>query len=59
MALQQMTDRSNIDGKTDGIEENVIIEKCKNDIICDLQGRRIENPRKGLYIRNGKKILVR
>ena len=60
MALQQMTDRSNMNGKTTGIEENVIIEKCKNDIICDLQGRRIENPRRGgLYIRNGKKILVR
>ena len=59
MALQQMTDRSNINSKTDGILENVTIEKCKNENVYDLQGRRIENPRNGLYIKNGKKILVR
>jgi len=59
MALQQMTDRSNTNGKTDGIQEIVKIEKCKNENVYDLQGRRIENPRNGLYIKNGKKILVR
>ncbi|UKK53684.1 family 43 glycosylhydrolase [Prevotella sp. E2-28] len=59
IALQQMTDRSNINSKTDGILENVTIEKCKNENVYDLQGRRLENPRNGLYIKNGKKILVR
>ena len=60
MALQQMTDRSNINSKTDGIQEIVTIEKCKNENVYDLQGRRLESPRKGgLYIKNGKKILVR
>jgi hypothetical protein len=28
------------------------------DAIYDLQGRRIEKPKKGLYIVNGKKVLV-
>jgi arabinan endo-1,5-alpha-L-arabinosidase len=60
MALQQMTDRSNIDGKTDGI---AIVENEKrsmdNGQWTDLQGRRVEKPAHGLYIRNGKKILVR
>ena len=60
MALQQMTDRSNIDGKTDGI---AIMDNGKwimdNGQWTDLQGRRVEKPAHGLYIRNGKKILVR
>ncbi|WP_288287194.1 hypothetical protein [uncultured Prevotella sp.] len=55
-----MTDRSNIDGKTDGI---AIVENEKrsmdNGQWTDLQGRRVEKPAHGLYIRNGKKILVR
>ena len=60
MALQQMTDRSNIDGKTDGI---AIMDNGKwimdNGQWTDLQGRRVKKPTHGLYIRNGKKILVR
>ena len=60
MALQQMTDRSNTDGKTDGIQQ---IANCQlpiaNSQYFDLTGRRVENPRNGLYIKNGKKILVR
>lgn len=58
MGLNQMTDRGDTDGVTDGIEENVIIRKCHNELY-DLQGRRVVNPRNGLYIKNGKKILVR
>lgn len=59
MALAQMIDRGNTDGKTDGIED---IQPSTFNIqhsMFDLQGRRIESPRKGLYIKNGKKILVR
>ena len=29
------------------------------DAIYDLQGRRVENPKKGLYIVNGKKVVVK
>ena len=28
------------------------------DVVYDLQGRRIQNPRKGLYIINGKKVML-
>lgn len=35
-------------------------EKCKvNSAIFDLQGRRVVNPTKGLYIVNGKKVIVK
>jgi hypothetical protein len=30
-----------------------------NDALFDLQGRRIAKPAKGLYIKNGKKMLVK
>ena len=60
MALSQMTDRGDTDGVTDGI--GVIAnnqQPAANSQYFDLQGRRIVNPRNGLYIKNGKKILVR
>ena len=58
-ALAQMTDRGNTDGVTDGIENiQPSIVNIQHSMF-DLQGRRIENPRKGLYIKNGKKILVK
>lgn len=60
MALQQMTDRSNIDGTTDGIQDIANGQQpTVNNRYFDLQGRSVMNPRNGLYIRNGKKILVR
>ena len=34
-------------------------EQMTNDIVYDLQGRRVEKPAKGLYIKNGKKELVK
>ncbi len=30
-----------------------------SESIYDLQGRRVENPRRGIYIRNGKKLMIR
>jgi arabinan endo-1,5-alpha-L-arabinosidase len=60
MALQQMTDRSNIDGITDGIQPVANSQQLTpNTQYHDLMGRRVENPRKGLYIIKGRKILVR
>ncbi len=39
---------------------DVKVDNVTNDAIYDLQGRRVSNPlRKGIYIRNGKKYLVR
>ena len=34
-------------------------EEIKSNKIFDLQGRRVEQPRKGLYIMNGRKFVVR
>jgi hypothetical protein len=44
---------------TDGIEENVKIEKFKNVSIYNLQGQRLNSLQKGLNIVNGRKIYVR
>lgn len=41
-----------------GIEE-VETETGMTGIICDLQGRKVENLSKGIYIVNGKKVLVK
>ena len=30
-----------------------------NDVYYNLQGQRVENPGKGLYIRNGKKVIIK
>ena len=43
--------------ETTGIK-NVIVETA-NDDMYDLQGRRIVNPDKGIYIKNGKKVVVK
>ena len=39
-----------------GIEE-VAVENPASDAIYDIQGRRVSNPTKGLYIVNGKKVI--
>ena len=41
-----------------GIDE-VKSENVKFKTIYDLQGRRVENPTKGIYIIDGKKVLVK
>ena len=43
-----------------GIEDlKMTAEKNLNNVIYDLSGRRITNPTKGLYIINGKKVLMK
>lgn len=48
------------DGSTTGIES---IETSKNStedgVYYDLQGRRVENPTRGVYIVNGKKVVIK
>ena len=47
-----------IEGDATGISEvRSMTEDGKNDIY-DLQGRKVQNPGKGLYIVNGKKIII-
>ena len=46
-----------VDGET-GVEE-VNDEKNDVEIVYDLQGRRVNNPIKGIYIVNGKKVIYK
>ncbi|MCR5044941.1 MAG: leucine-rich repeat domain-containing protein, partial [Bacteroidaceae bacterium] len=45
------------DGETTGISD--VRSNMSDGIYYDLQGRRVDQPTKGLYIRNGKKIVVK
>ena len=45
--------------QTTGIEENVKIEKVKNESIYNLQGQRISSLQKGLNIVNGQKVYIK
>ncbi len=46
-----------INGEATGIQN---IERTLNDgLFYDLSGRRVENPTKGLYIHNGKKVVIK
>ena len=48
------------DGETTGIKaiENGTL-KIENDAYYNLNGQRVENPGKGLYISNGKKVVIK
>ena len=50
-----------IDGETTGIDAtfNDNVEMINDNVIYDLSGRRVENPTKGIYIINGKKVVIR
>ena len=45
-------------GSTTGIEKSEIRNQ-KSEMLYDLQGRRVSNPTKGIYIVNGRKIVVK
>lgn len=47
------------EGATDIEEDEVAIDNEQSAIIYDLMGRRVENPTRGLYIINGKKVFVK
>ena len=44
--------------ETTSIESVSVNENFENGEVYDLQGRRVENPTKGLYIVNGKKVFI-
>lgn len=48
-----------IDGISTGISKMEDVRSKKDDVYYDLQGRRVLNPTKGLYIVNGKKVIVK
>ena len=46
------------DATTTGINNIQPSVEKKNDVIYDLQGRRVTNPSRGIYIVNGKKVVI-
>ena len=47
-------------GEDDATEiDNLGIRNHQSEIIYDLQGRRVENPTKGIYIVNGKRVVIK
>ena len=44
---------------TDGIAETPQITNLKYQTVYDLQGRKVENAKRGLYIQNGRKYIVK
>ena len=44
---------------TEGTQESSIFNRQSNDVYYNLQGQRVDNPGKGLYIRNGKKVVIK
>ena len=47
------------DGEATGISEIKTMRNAGNEIFFDLQGRKVAQPSKGLYIVNGKKVVIK
>lgn len=47
------------DDETTGISEKLTVKSESAAAFYDLQGRKVENPSKGLYIVNGRKVVVK
>lgn len=49
------------EGTADGIDEvtTATVETATNAVYYDLQGRRIDHPVRGIYIVNGKKVIIK
>jgi hypothetical protein len=47
------------DGEATGISEIKTMRNAENEIFFDLQGRKVAQPAKGLYIVNGKKVVIK
>ena len=56
-SMQSKGYRFDFDGTT-GVE-NVNTDGVDTDAVYDLQGRKVKMPAKGVYIVNGKKVLIR
>ena len=47
------------DGNTTGIDATLVNSEKVNSVVYDLQGRKVAQPVKGLYIVNGKKVVIK
>ena len=48
-----------VDDETTGVTMVKDSDFKSNDIVYDLSGRRVDNPTKGIYVKNGKKFFVK
>lgn len=48
-----------VDNEATGIENNIFGINNYNTTVYDLMGRKVLNPTKGLYINNGKKVIIK
>ena len=48
-----------IDEEPTAIEETIGYSTPASDILYDLQGRKVSNAKRGIYVRNGKKIFIK
>lgn len=48
-----------VDNEATGIEDNILNVNNSDATIYDLMGRKVLNPTKGLYINNGKKVIIK
>ena len=48
-------------GGTTGVDESYRhdIQENEQDVYYNLNGQRVENPGRGLYIKNGRKVLIK
>ena len=47
------------DGNTTSIDATLVNSEKVNSVVYDLQGRKVAQPTKGLYIVNGKKVVIK
>jgi hypothetical protein len=48
-----------LNGEVTGISEIKTMRNAENEIFFDLQGRKVAQPAKGLYIQNGRKVILK
>ena len=54
-----LTDPITVSEETDGLENNTILDDNREGTFYDLQGRRVDHPVKGVYLVNGRKVIVK
>lgn len=58
-AAAQKADEAIRNRNTTGIKQVSTVQSAKREGTYDLQGRRVTSPKRGLYINNGKKVMVK
>ena len=48
-----------IDDSATGVKEVIEVKEVNDDRFYDLSGRRVSKPTKGIYVKNGKKVVVK